>query len=132
MISKTYRINFLSLIFPLFLLTFCLAQDEYQPYVGIIHVHSNPLQGQRVYSLEKIISSAKDKGVKIIVFSDTFLRRLEYRFPGFFKIIKVYFKEDSVVKYGIKKYLEDSKKIKEQCPNTIILVTNPIFVKLKT
>lgn len=121
MISKARRIAYLSLIFCFISFSFCLAQEEYLPYSGIVHVHSSLIEGQRAYSLEKLVGQARDKGIKIIIFSDTFLRRLEYGFPGPLKIFKVSVERDSVVKYGIKKYLEDYKKIKEEFPNMIIL-----------
>ncbi|OGX18891.1 MAG: hypothetical protein A3K83_01095 [Omnitrophica WOR_2 bacterium RBG_13_44_8b] len=113
--------TFAFLIFLFIPFSSCLPQDEFLAYRGIIHVHSDIQQSQTIYSLQKLVSSAQDKGIKVVVFSDTFLRRLEYRPPGLLKIFKLSFEQESVVKYGIKKYLEDFKKVKDAFPGMVIL-----------
>ncbi len=114
-----------------FLISFslCFAQEEPlspqfikargRPYPGIIHIHSIVSGG--VYPLRRLVSLAQDKGIKILVFTDSFLMRWEYGLPVFSNIFKISREERSVVRYGVKHYLEDLKKIKEEFPDTVIL-----------
>jgi hypothetical protein len=96
-----------------------LAQEKHLSYPGIIHVHSRVSKG--AYPLRSLVSLAQDKGIKILVLSDSFLRRWEYGLPIFSNILKVSIEEESVVKYGIKRYLGDFKRIKDEFPDTVIL-----------
>jgi len=114
-LRRVYLLPILFLIFS----SPCLAQEEYLPYPGIIHIHSNVSSG--VYSLRRLVSLAQDKGIKILVFTDTYLSRWEYGLPVFSNIFKISREEQSVVKYGVKRYLEDLKKIKEEFPDMVIL-----------
>lgn len=120
MISISHRTLSLLLIIFLLVSSPCLAQDKYLPCIGIIHIHSY-VSEQGIYPLRKIVSLAKDKGIKILVFSDSFIRRWEYGLPVLSNIFKVFREERSVVKYGIKRYLEDFVKIREEFPEMLIL-----------
>jgi len=101
------------------LLSVCLAKEEYLPYPGISHIHSSISSG--IYPPRKLVSLAQDKGIKILIFADTFLERWEYGLPVFSNIFKISLEEDSVVKYGIKRYLEDLRSIKDEFSDTLIL-----------
>jgi hypothetical protein len=131
MISTAIRRAYL--LFALFLISssLCLAQEEESlppsfikarglPYPGIIHIHSYISQGG-VYPFRRLVSLAQDKGIKILVFSDTFLHHWEYGLPVLSNIFKVSTEERSVVKYGIKNYLKDLKKIRGEFPDMLIL-----------
>lgn len=111
-----YLLPITFLIFPLP----CLAQEKYLPYPGIIHIHSYVSRGG-LYSPKRLVSLAQAKGIKILVFSDTYLMRWEYGLPIFSNIFKISREEQSIVKYGVKRYWEDFKKIKEEFPDMLIL-----------
>lgn len=132
----TIRAAYLLPILFLILFSICFAQEEYLPrsslesqiafkegrglpYPGIIHIHSSVSEG--IYPLRKIVSLAKDRGIKILIFSDSFLRRWEYGLPIFSNIFKVALEERSVAKYGIKRYLADFKKLKKEFSEMLIL-----------
>lgn len=114
-IRRSYLLPALFLIFQ----SFCFAQEEFMPYPAIIHIHSHISGG--MYSPRKLVSLARDKGIKILIFSDTFLKRWEYGLPVFPNIFKVSKEEDSVARYGIKRYLQDLNKVKEEFPDMLIL-----------
>lgn len=118
MIFKTLRVFCLTILF-LVSSSSCYAQEKFLPYPGVIHIHSNISEG--IYSPAKLVSLTKDKGIKILIFSDSFLRRWEYGLPIFSNIFKVSIEGPSVVKYGIKRYLEEFKKLKNEFPDTLIL-----------
>jgi len=99
----------------------CLAQEESLLYPGVIHIHSSISDGQTGNPLRKLAILAKDQEIKILAFSDTFLRRFEFGLPIFSNIFKVSMENPSVVKYGIKNYLQDLKKVKEEFPDMVIL-----------
>lgn len=98
----------------------CLAQEKYLPYPGIIHIHSYVSRGG-FYSPERLVGLAQEKGIKILIFSDTFLGRYEYGLPIFSNIFRLSQESPSIIKYGVRRYWEDFKKIKEEFPNMLIL-----------
>jgi len=129
MTFKSFQWGYLLPIVFLIFSSPCLAQEESLspsfikarglPYPGIIHIHSNISEGG-AYPLRRLVSLAQGKGIKILVFTDTFLHRWEYGLPVLFNIFKVSKEERSVVKYGIKNYLKDLKKIKDEFPDMLI------------
>src|SRR3989338_470456 len=129
MIFMSLRWVYPLLIIFLILPSLCLAQEESSPpafikarglpYPGIIHIHSD-ISEEGVYPLRRLVGLAQDKGIKILVFSDSFLHRWEYGLPALSNIFKVSREERSVVKYGIKSYLKDLKKIKDEFPDMLI------------
>lgn len=121
MIFTFLRRAFLLPILFLILSSLCLAQEESLPYPGIYHIHSNISNQEENYPLRKIVSLAQDRGIKILIFTDTLLRRWEYGLPIFSNIFKISIQQDAVVKSGIKSYLRDLKKIKDEFPDMLIL-----------
>ncbi|MDD4939188.1 MAG: hypothetical protein PHE18_04410 [Candidatus Omnitrophica bacterium] len=112
----------LFLIF-LFYLAFplaCSGQDEYSPYPGIIHIHSNISQGG-VYSLRRLSDRARESGIRILVFGDDFLRRWEYGPPVFSRTVKISIEEPSASRYGIKKYLQELEQARKENPGMLLL-----------
>jgi hypothetical protein len=116
-INNLFGLIILTVIF-LILASPCFAQQDYLLYPAIVHLHSDISDG--VYPLRKLVNSARDQGVKIIVLSDSFLRRWEYGLPILSNIFKVTLEENSVVKYGVKRYLGDLKRIKDEFPDMLI------------
>lgn len=121
MIFTAIRRGYLLLTFFLTLSSFCLAQDEsLSPYPGIIHVHSY-ISEEGSYPFRRLVTLAQSKGIKILVFSDTFLNRWEYGLPILSNIFKASAEKRCIVEYGIKNYLKDLEKIKDEFPDTVIL-----------
>ena len=117
-INNPSGLIFLVVIIFLILALPCFAQQEYLPYPAIIHIHSDISGG--AYPLRKIVSLARDQGIKILVFSDSFLERWEYGLPILSNIFKVSLERNSVVKYGVKRYLGDLNRIKDEFPDVLI------------
>ncbi|MDP2043885.1 MAG: hypothetical protein Q8K15_01795, partial [Candidatus Omnitrophota bacterium] len=121
MIPYAIRRAYLFSVFFLILSSFCFAQNEsLSTYPGIIHIHSN-ISEEGVYPFRRLVTLAQAKGIKILVFSDTFLNRWEYGLPLLSNIFKVSLEKRCIVKYGIKNYLKDIEKIRDEFPDTIIL-----------
>lgn len=122
MTFRAIRIFFFLFIFSLPAFSFCFAASDYSPYVGVVHVHSGKVPGRRTAALERLLNQARDGEVRIVLFTDTFLRRVEYRLPrGPLAFFRITLEGDSAVKYGIGKALEDLQKIKNEFPDMIIL-----------
>lgn len=114
------RTQLLLLILSFVLSSPCFAQEKYLPYPGIIHIHSS-ISPQAIYGIRKLASLAQDKGIKILIFSDTFLARWEYGLPIFSHIFKASFQERSVIRYGLKQYFENFEQIKDEFPEMLLL-----------
>ena len=96
----------------------CFAQD-YLPFKGIIQVETNISDG--VYSPLEAINLARKEGIKIVIFTDTFLRRWEYGIWPLQNLIKIKKEQPSIVQYGIKKYLKKIDELNRQFPDMVIL-----------
>lgn len=130
MIPTGIRRAYLLSAFFLILSSLCFAQDESlspafikargQPYTGIIHIHSN-ITEEGVYPFRRLVTLAQAKGIKILVFTDTFLKRWEYGLPFLSNIFKISIKQRCIVEYGIRNYLEDLEKINDEFPDMVIL-----------
>lgn len=117
--QRNAKFIFFTFIF-LFLHSICFARDKYLPYPAVIHIHSNASSGG-VYSVARLASLAQNAGIKILVFSDTFLERWEYGLPVFSNLLNISIEENSVVKFGVKKYLKDFKNVKKGFPGLLML-----------
>lgn len=98
----------------------CFAQEKYLPYPAVIHIHSN-VSGGGVYSPAGLANLAKSTGIKILIFSDTFLSRWEYATPVLPNLLKISIDGGSVVRYGIRRYLENFKRVRKEFPDMLIL-----------
>ncbi len=85
-----------------------------------MHIHSN-ITEEGVYPFRELATLAKAKGIKILVFTDTFLKRWEYGLPFLSNIFKASVEQRCIVKYGIKNYLKDLEKIRDEFPDMVIL-----------
>ncbi len=97
----------------------CPAQERPLAYPAVIHIHSTISQAD--YQPRRIVSLAREQGVRILVFTDSFLRRWEYGLPPVPNILRLSAEEASISRYGIKRYLNDLKKIKDEFPDMLIL-----------
>ena len=90
------------LIFSLSLCISIYAQD-YSVVRGIVDLHSNISDGD--YSLERITQLAKEKGIQVLIFCDSALRKWEYGFWPLRGLFKKTLQDNSVSRFGIGKYL---------------------------
>src|SRR3990167_9377581 len=100
-------------------LTSASAQERPSAYPAVIHIHST-ISGAD-YPPRRIVSLAREQGVRILVFTDSFIRRWEYGLPPVSNIFKLSAEEASISRYGTKRYLNDFKKIKDEFPDMLIL-----------
>ena len=102
------------------LLTRCVFAQDASGFPAAIHIQSNFSDGR--FSIEQLVEKAKAKDIKILIITDTLLRRWEYGIWPFRNLIKRRIEEDSVIKKGIGRYLETIKEIQRKNPD-IILIT---------
>jgi multisubunit Na+/H+ antiporter MnhC subunit len=110
----------LSLFFISFLNYSAFAQEEFLTYIAIIDVNSY-ITPTGMYPPRRLAELAREKEIKILVFSDSFLRRWEYALPILPRIFKVALEQGSVVRYGIKRYLQDIRDAQDRFPDMLIL-----------
>lgn len=96
----------------------CFAED-YLPFKGVIRVETNVSGG--LYSPFDFLNLAREKGIKIVIFADDFLRRCEYGIWPLQNLIKIKKEEPSVAQYGIKKYFERMNDLDRQFQDMVIL-----------
>ena len=95
------------------------AQERLPAYPAVIHIHSVISSGD--YPIRRIIRQAQDKGIKILIFTDSLLKHWEYGIFPAPNIFKLSVEENSISGYGIKRYLDDFKTLKDEFPSMLIL-----------
>ena len=117
--TRRFYIAYLQIFLAGICLSRAFAQEKLSAYPAVIHIHSTISQAD--YPPRRIVSLAQDQGVRILVFTDSFIRRWEYGLPLMPNIFKFSAEEGSIARYGIKRYLNDFKKIKDEFPGMLIL-----------
>jgi len=96
-----------------------IADEQFIQVPMVIHVHSTISDGK--YSLEEIATLAKEKGIKVVIFSDHNLMRWEYGLWPLQNILKKRIEKNSVLRFGAEKYLQEIEKIQKKYPEILLL-----------
>ncbi|MCM8800407.1 MAG: hypothetical protein NC912_00105 [Candidatus Omnitrophica bacterium] len=73
------------------------------------------------YSIAEIVDIAKKMGIKVIVLGDSFLSYWEYGILPLRRLIRKTLQANSILKYGIERYLDEVQRVQRQNPEIIIL-----------
>jgi hypothetical protein len=115
--------SFIPLIFVCLFLIPCQAISAFAQGTNVvpaaIDVHSRISDG--LYSQEKIANLAKDKGIKILIFSESALRKWEYGIWPLRNIIKKTYQENSVLRMGIGKYMNKFAYLQNKFPDLVLI-----------
>jgi len=93
--------------------------EELKFYPGIINVSTDVSDGN--YSIEEISSLAEKKDLPIIIITDHFLLKVEYGIFPFQRIVKRKVNRNSILTYGIEKYLSEIEKINKNHPSVLLV-----------
>ncbi|HOX54470.1 MAG: hypothetical protein PHI86_06105 [Candidatus Omnitrophica bacterium] len=91
----------------------------YENVPAAIHIQTNISDGK--YSFDEIAKQAQKENIKVLIFTDTALRRWEYGIRPLENIIKRRIEHSSVFKFGIAKYLTVIKNLKEKYPGMVFV-----------
>lgn len=94
-------------------------EREYIKIPGSIHIHSNISTGKD--SVDVLAKMAKDKGTKVMILTDHLLLRAEYGILPFRNLFCKRTEENSILKYGAKKYLKLIEQVDEYYPDLIVI-----------
>ena len=92
---------------------------EYVQLPGVIHVHSTFSSGK--YTIEQLVSKAKDKKLEVLVLTDHDLVVMEYGLPPLRNIIKKREERRSVIQKGPQIYLAEIER-QNNLQNDVILI----------
>ena len=96
------------------------VSQNYQRVPGIIHVHTKASDG--IFSVEEIAKRAKSKGIKIVILTDSAMRKAQYSpLPFLRSIINKTVELNSVLKYGPGKYLKEIETANKSNPDMVII-----------
>jgi hypothetical protein len=93
--------------------------EEFMQLPGVIHVYSTFSSGK--YSIEKLVSKAKTKGLEVIILTDHDLVRMEYGIPPLRNLIKKKEERKSIIKIGPEKYLAEIKRQNRRQADVIVI-----------
>lgn len=87
---------------------------------GVIHVHTRVSGG--IFSIEEIAEKARNKGIRVVIVTDSAVKNAEYGPVPFLRgIIKKKIELNSVLKYGAQKYLKDIENANRSMPGILII-----------
>ncbi len=109
---------FLALFFLVLNFNNCWA-ESYSNIPAVIHVQSNISDGR--LSIDEIVDLARVKGIKVVVLTDTLLRRWEYGMWPLSRFLKRVFEEGSVIKFGVKRYLKEVREAQAKYPDMLVM-----------
>lgn len=95
---------------------------------GAMDIHSNISDGQ--YSLERITGLAKEKGISVLVFGDSALRKWEYGIWPLRNLIKKTYQENSVLRFGTENYVKKLTALEKESSGLVLipgLEASPFF-----
>lgn len=93
--------------------------QTYKNIPAAIHVQTDISDG--MLSFDQIAKFAREKNIKVVVFTDSFLRRWEYGLPPLENIIKRRIEQNSVLRFGIKNYLNAIKTAQKNNPDVLLI-----------
>ncbi len=94
--------------------------EKFKRIVGSIHIHTSFSGGN--LTPEEVVALARDKGIKVLAITDYSDRKWEYH--------KISINRASVLKFGMKRYLEKMTSVANENPDMVILCgleTSPFY-----
>ena len=102
----------------LFPATMVMSQELIQ-LPGVVHVHTTYSSGS--YSIEQLVSKAKDQNLEVLILTDHDLVVMEYGLPPLRNIIKKRKERKSVIQQGPRIYLAEIER-QNNLQNDVILI----------
>jgi len=96
-----------------------VAAQDFIQIPGVIHAHSTFSSGN--YSLESLVSRAKEKGIKVLIPTDNNLVVMEYGLFPLRNLLKKRIEHKSVMKMGPEKYLEAINRINNEQDDVLVI-----------
>ena len=93
--------------------------EEFTQASAAIQISSTVSDGK--YSIPEIITIAKKNNIQIVILADYDLARWEYGLWPLRNVIKKTREENSVFKYGIRRYLHEIENIQKTSPDLILI-----------
>ena len=109
----------LSLIVLLLFPAKMILAQEFMQLPGVIHVHTTFSSGK--YSIEQLVSNAKEKKLEVLVLTDHDLVVMEYGLPPLRNIIKKRKERKSVLQNGSQLYLAEIER-QNNLQNDVIII----------
>lgn len=97
----------------------CAWGQPYENFPAVVYVQSNFSDGR--YSIGDLCRMARENSVKILILSDSLLRRWEYGLWPWRNLIKRTYEECSVLKVGAEKYLAAIEAAQRHNPDILII-----------
>lgn len=96
----------------------CFA-DKHTLVPGIIHVHSTVSNGEQ--TPEEIIKRAREKGIRVVIFTDHDTMRWTYGLQPLRNILRKVVDRSSIQKYGAANYIDTIEGLNEKYPDMVIM-----------
>lgn len=96
-----------------------LFSKELMHVPGLINISTSLSTGR--FPIEKIVESARDKGVQIVFTADSYTLKMEYGIPPLRNLIKKTIEAPSINTIGIQSYLNRLKELNERFSDIIIV-----------
>jgi len=103
----------------IFLFSSTVLAREYYQLPGVMHVHTTYSSGR--YSIEELVTKAKEKNLEVLVLTDHDQVVMEYGLFPFRNIIKRREEKKSVLQVGPKIYLSEIKRLNQKQQSVLVV-----------
>lgn len=86
---------------------------------AVLHVHSDITTGD--LPLEDLVRAAERQGIEALLLAENYLVRIEYGVPPFRALTRVAHEEQSVLDFGLGRYLARVAEVRRQYPHVLLL-----------
>ncbi len=102
-----------------FLQTDMTSAQEFSQLPGVIHIHTTFSSGH--YSIEQLVSMAKEKGLEVLVLTDHDLVVMEYGIFPLQNLVKKREERKSILKLGPEKYLQKIARVNGKQKDVLVI-----------
>lgn len=95
------------------------AERGYRSYHAAIHVHTSISNGR--HTPEELAGLARQKGVDVLVITDSFLTRASYGVPLLRNLMRRQLSRPGVVDYGIERYFQKLRATEQSNPGLVVV-----------
>lgn len=97
----------------------CAYADDYIRAKGLIQICSNISDG--THAISDIVDTAGSVGFNVVIITDRDLMKWQYGLWPLRRLIKMTVENNSIFRYGIKKYLRDIKSAQDSHPDMVVM-----------
>ncbi len=96
----------------------CYA-EQYKLIPGVVHIHTTIGNGEN--TPEEIVALARERGIKVVIFTEHDTMKWVYGVPPLKKIVQKVVNQNSIQKYGAANYINTIEELNKKYPDMVLI-----------